>query len=180
MRNLSFCRGKADKRYLLAFVIALICSIICGIVLCIALNSSVYLRNIACDYVYNVYNFNNTPLFFLRFLSDAVFFYAVFFLCRSKKLKYISLIFVFLRGVFFGVYLALLATVSALGGVAVMIFVFIPSTLVCFLLLYVLAEFLNCSDKKIVYALPAVFAASDGLVLILLVNVLFRVIIIIV
>ena len=180
MRNLSFCRGKADKRYLLAFVIALICSIICGIVLCKALNNSAYLRDLACDYVYNVYNFNNSPLFFLRFLCDVVYFYIVFAICRSKKFKYFSLIAIFLRGVFFGVYVALLATISALGGVVVMIFVYIPSILVCMLLCYALADLFKCCDRKIIYAFPAVFALLDGLILILLVNVLFRVVIIIV
>lgn len=180
MRNLSFCREKADKRYLLAFVIALICSIICGIVLCKALSGSAYLRNLACDYVYNVYNFNNSPLFFLRLLCDAVYFYVVFAICRSKKLKYFSLILIFLRGAFFGIYFALLATVSALGGVMVMIFVYIPSVIVCVLLCYALADLFKCCDKKIIYALPAIFALADGLILLIFVNVVFRVVIIIV
>ena len=180
MRNLYFCKEKWDKRFFLAFLIALICSIICGIVLCIQLNTNVYLRNLASDYVFNIYNFKNTPLFFSHLLGDILYFYIFFLIGCFTKFKYVNLIFVFIRGMFFGVYTVLLFTVGAFGGGLVAIIVFIPGTLISIAICYILGEFFRCCDNKLIFLLPLIVAIVDCIILMLLVNVVFKVVIIIV
>lgn len=136
MRNLSFCGDKWDKKYALAFIITLICSIICGIVLCKCVNHNAYLRNLASDYVYNVFNFKNSNIVLPHLLGDLLYLYIFFLISYFTKFKYINLIFVFLRGIFFGIYTALIITVCAFSGVIAVIFVFIPATLISFALCY--------------------------------------------
>ncbi len=180
MRNLSFCSEKWDKRYALAFLIALICSIICGIVLCKFINYNAYLRNLAGDYVYNVFNFKNSNILLPHFLGDVLYFYIFFAIGYFTKFKYINLIFVFLRGLFFGVYTALIIMVGAFSGVIVIIFVFVPATLISLALCYFAGEFCIKADKKYCFFIPAALALIDLIIMALLVNVVFRVIIIIV
>lgn len=177
MRNLSFCDVKWDKRYFAAFIVTLVCSIICGIVLCKLVTTNTYLRNLTCEYVYNVFNFNSGTLFVARLLVDLLFFYAVFLLCYLTKLKYVTLALFFLKGLFFGVYTVILVGVNAFGGVLVAVFVFVPSSLVSIAAAYVIAEFCRIADKKYACFAPAVLSLADAVVLLLLVNVLFRVVI---
>lgn len=180
MRNLSFCTEKWDKRYALAFLIALVCSIICGIVLCKYVSSNIYLRNLASDYVYNVFNFNNTKIIFPHLLADVIYFYIFFLLGYFTKFKYLSLIFVFLKGLFFGIYIVLIIAVGTFSGVIVALFVFIPATIISFAICYLICEFCVNTDKKYCFFIPAVIAVADMLVLLLLINAIFRIVIIIV
>lgn len=180
MRNLSSCRSKWDKRYFFAFLITLVCSIICGIALCEQVTHNTYLRNLASDYVYNVFNFNNSALILSHILGDILYFYIFFLICYFTKLKYITLIFLFLKGLFFGVYVVLLISVSSFGGVIVTIFVFVPATLVSIVICFLLAEFCKKCDKKFVFLIPAALAIVNCIILLLLVNLVFRVVIVIV
>ncbi len=180
MRNLSCCRPKWDKKFFFAFLIAFACSLICGIALCEFVTHNAYLRDLACDYIYNVFNFKNSALIVPHILGDILYFYIFFLIGYFTKLKYITLVFVFLRGLFFGVYVVLLACVNSFGGVMVMIFVFIPATLISVAICYALADFGKCWDNKFVFAVPAVLALIDCIILLLLINLVFRVVIIIV
>lgn len=180
MGNLSFNRQKWDKNFFFAFLITLICSIICGIVLCVFASNNAYLRDLACDYVYNCFNFNNSSLFLAHLLGDVLYFYLFFLIAYFTRFKYINLIFLFLRGLFFGVYIVLLCSVSALGGVIAFIFVFLPATVISIIICYLLCEFCRCCDNKLVLIIPAILAILDGIILLLLLNVVFRVVIIIV
>ncbi len=180
MRNLSFCKEKWDKRFFLAFIIAVICAIICGIVLCVQLNSNIYLRNLASNYIFNVYNFKNTPLFFSHFLSDLLYFYVCFLIGYCTKFKYLSLILIFIRGLFFGVYCVLLFTVGTFGGGLAAIIVFIPSTLISLCICYFFLDLCRCFNNKYIWLLPLIVAVANGIILMLLINVVFRVVIIIV
>ena len=180
MRNLSFCGVKWDKKYALAFIIALICSFICGIVLCNFINYSTSLLNLADDYVYYVFNFKNGNIIFPHLLGDMLYFYIFFLISYFTKFKYLNLIFVFLRGLLFGLYTALIISVGAFGGVMVIIFVFVPATLISLAACYFIGEFCIRADKRYCFFIPAVCALADCIVMLLLVNVLFRVVIIIV
>lgn len=180
MRNLSLCGYKWDKKYFFAFLIALVCSIICGIVLYKPVISNIYLRNLVCDYIYNVFNFKNSALIFPHILGCLVYFFAVFLIACFTKFKYLTLIFVFLKGLFFGVYVAIIMTVNSFGGIIVGVIVYIPVSLVGFAFCYLLAEFCGCCDKKYAPALPVIATLCDTLIMIILVNLIFRVVIIIV
>ncbi len=180
MRNLSFCGKKWDKKYFLAFLITFLCSVVCGIVLYQPVTVNIYFINYACDYVYNVFNFQNTPLFFTHFLADCLYFCLFFFICGFSKLKYLTLILVFLKGLFFSLYAAILFCVSSVGGVLVAIFVFLPASIASFVICIIITEICKSFDKKIAVFVPFALALADGIILMLLVNVLFRVVIIIV
>ena len=86
----------------------------------------------------------------------------------------------FLRGLFYGVYTALIITVGAFSGVIVIIFVFVPATLISLALCYFAGEFCIKADKKYCFFIPAALALIDLIIMALLVNVVFRVVIIIV
>ena len=180
MRNFSYCAKNRDKKYLLAFLITLLCSIICGIVLYKPVTTNVFFINMGYDYVYNVFNFNNTPLFFTHFLGSILSFYIFFLICYFTKVKYLTLIFLYLRGLFFGIYVVVLFCVNSIGGVLVAIFVFIPATLISFAVCAVITEVCKKFDKRYAFFVPAVLALLDGIILMLLINVVFRVVIIIV
>lgn len=180
MRNLSSCGYKWDKRFFFAFLITLVCAFVCGIVLYKPVTVNVYFIELGYTYVFRVFNFKNTVLFFTHFFSDLIFFYVIFLICYFSKFKYLSLILIFLRGLFFGIYVAILAGASAFGGVMVMVFVFLPATLISLALCYGVAEFCKICNQKFVFAIPAVLAIADGIVMLLLINVVFRLVIIIV
>lgn len=180
MRNLSFNVKKWDRNYIIAFVITLICSVICGIVLYKPITTNIYFINYANDYVYNVFNFKSSPLFLTHFLADLLYFYAFFLICYFTKFKYLTLIILFLRGFFFGIYAVIFICVNSVGGVLVAIFVFLPASLVSITVCCMLTEICKRYDKKYAFAVPLVFALIDGIILMLLVNVVFRVVIIVV
>lgn len=180
MRNLSFNVKCWDKRYLLAFIITLVCSIICGIVLYKPVTTNVYFVNLGADYVYNVFNFKNTPLFFTHLVGDILYFYLFFLICYFTKLKYLTLVFLYLKGLFFGVYVVVLLCANSIGGILVTVFVFIPATLISIAVCFLLTELCKSFDKKYILFVPLLLALIDGIILMLLVNVVFRVVIIIV
>lgn len=180
MRNLHYNCFKWDKRYFFAFLITLFCSVICGIVLYKPVISNHYFIDFASDYVYNVFCFKNLPLFFHRLLSDLIYFYIVFFIIYFTKLKYLTLIFVFLKGLFFGVYVAVLFGISSFGGGIVGIFVFIPSSLFSCVMIYVISEFCKIINTKYVFFMPLCLAVISCIIYLLLINIVFRVIIAIV
>ena len=177
MRNFSICDYKWDKKYFFAFLIAVICSIICGIVLYKPAISNIYLRDLVYDYVYNVFNFKNSSLIFPHLLVGLIYFYAVFLVAYFTKFKYLTLIFVFLRGVFFGVYISIIMTANAFGGIVVGLIVYIPSSLISFSFCYLIVEFCKVFDSKYALFLPVAAAVLDTLFFIVLINLVFRAII---
>lgn len=180
MRNFSLCGYKWDKKYFFAFLIAIICSIICGIVLYKPVISNIYLRNLVYDYIYNVFNFKNTALIFPHLLVSLIYLYVVFLLAYFTKFKYFTLVFVFLRGVFFGIYIAILMSANSFSGIVVGIIVYIPSSLISFVLCYILVEFCKLFSSKVPYLIPAVAAVLDTLIFVILLNLVFRAVIAIV
>lgn len=180
MRNSSFCGYKPDIRFILAFLITLICSIICGIVLYKPVTSNEYFRNFVCEYVYNAFNFNNGPILLSHILADLIYLYALFFICFFTKLKYPTLVLIFIRGMFLGIYASLLIVVCSFSGILVLLIIFLPATLISLALCLFVMEGCKLFPKKYAIGIPAILAVSDCLVLVILVNVVFRIIIIIV
>lgn len=169
-----------DKKFLLAFLITVICSFICGTVLCKAVIFNEYLRNFADNYIFYVFNFQNSTLFLSKFLTDLVYFYIIFFICYFSRLKYLALLPLFLRGLFFGIYSVILIGAESFGGVVVAIFVFIPATLIAFVFCYIIAAVCKIIYKKYALLMPLVFSVISIIIYAVLINVLFRLVIIIV
>lgn len=180
MRNLSFNGYKWDKRYLIASIITLICSIICGIVLYKIVTINIFFRNFAEEYIYYVFNFKNSTLLISHLLSELFYLYIFFLIGYFTKFKYLTLILVFVRGLFFAVYAAILIGLNALGGVSVAVLVFIPVSCVSLCLCWLTVEICKIINKRYVFFMPAIFAFIVTLIMIILVNIVFRVVIVIV
>ena len=180
MGNLYYKEFSFDKKYIIASIITLICSIICGVVLYKLSNINIYFVNFANNYVYYVFNFKNSKLIFPHLLVELFYLYAFFIIAYFTKLKFLTLLILFVRGIFFTVYTAILLSLNSLGGVTVAILVFIPASVVSFILCNLIADSCKIFNKKIVLFVPAVCAIINTLFLIVLINLLFRVIIVIV
>ncbi len=180
MRILDYCGFKWDKRYFFAFIIAFLCAIICGIVLCKTVNINIYIQNYAADYVYYVFNFQNSKLIFTRIILSAILLYIFFCVSYFTNLKYLLLILVYLRGLLFGNNLVLIISSGTFGGVLVSLCVYIPATLISIFLCYFVCESCKGFNKKYAFAFPLVLVAVDAIIYILLINVVFRIVVIIV
>ena len=180
MRNLSFKEFSCDKKYVIASIITLICSIICGIVLYKLSNINIYFVNYANNYIYYVFNFKNSKLIFPHLLVELVYLYLFFAIAYCTKFKFLTLIILFIRGIYFAVYSAILLSLNSLGGVTVAVLVFIPVSIISLAFCFLVSETCRIINKKIVFFVPAIFALICTLTLIILVNLLFRVIIVIV
>ena len=180
MGNLSFNGIKLDKKYLIAVIIALLCAIISGIVLYNLVNMSYYFWNYAESYVYNVFSFNNGKLIVPHILSDLFYIYLVFAIGYFTRFKYLTLIPIFIRCVFFVIYTAVLIELNVLGGISVAIIVYVPISLCSLLFCYIVTDTCQILNKKIVFICPAVLAVINTIIFLILINVVFRVIIVIV
>ena len=180
MRNFHSKTFSFDKKFALAFIITLICAIICGIVLYRPVLNNIYFKDFADNYIFYVFNFKNSQLLFSHLLSDLVYLYIIFFICYFSKFKYLTLILIFLRGLFFGVYAAILFGASAFGGTIAAIFVFVPVTIISLAMCFIVADSCNNILKKYVIFVPLVLSLINLVVHALLINVLFRIVIIIV
>ena len=180
MRNLSFNGLKWDKKYFIAVIIALICSIISGIVLYKLANISVYFCKYAEDYIFFIFNFKNGNLILPHILSELFYIYLFFIIGYFTRFKYLTLIFIFIRGLYFAVYTALLIELNALGGITVAVLIFIPVSVVSLFFCCLITDSCNILNKKLVLFAPAILAVTNTIIFLLLINVVFRVVIVIV
>lgn len=180
MRNLFFCGFKWDKKYLIAVLITLICAIISGIVLYIFANVNIYFENYAHDYVFYVFNFKNGSLIFPHLLSEVLIIYLVFVISYFTKLKYLTLVVFFIRGIYFAVYTAILIELNTFGGITVAIFVFIPVSLCSVLFCIFVIDTCKILNKKILFFVPVILAVVNTLLFIIQINIVFRLVIVIV
>lgn len=180
MRILKRNKLKWEIKSIIAYGIALLLAIICGIVLFKLNNISSYVCNFADVYVFYVFNFKNGSLFFSHFLSELFYLYIAFLICRFTKLKFLVYPIYFIRALFFTLYAAILFSFFATEGVIVALIVFIPS-----FLLSTFFYILVCEQSKLLcppysYLCPAVLALVNSLIFLLLINVVFRLIVVIV
>lgn len=180
MRIFSFKNCKPDKVFYISAIIALICAIICGIVLSIFVNFNIYFKEFATNYVFFIFNFKNSKLIFTHLLSELFFLYIFFLIGYFTKLKYFSIIIIFIRGLYITVYCVILFSVNAFGGITVAIFVFIPSSLISLIACCITVDMCKYFDKKYCFFVPLLISVINTLIFILLVNVIFRVVIVIV
>ncbi len=180
MRIFDFKKIQWDLKYLLCFGIVVLTSIICGIVLYIFSNINVYFIENAQNYVFFVFNFKNTELFFARFFADLLYLYLFLILSYCTKFKYLTLIFLFIRGLFMTIYACILFALCGFGGVLAALLIFIPASLLSLALCYFIAESCKVCNRRYVFFLPLVISLIASLVFLIFHNVFFRIIIIIV
>ena len=116
-----------------------------------------------------------------KFIYTVYFYFYIFFLISYfTKFKYLTLIFIFIRGIYFAVYASILFTVISFGGITVAVLVFIPISLLSLIFSCMICDCCRSVNKKYVFLIPAALALINMLILLLLINVLFRVVIVIV
>ncbi len=180
MRNLSIKEFSWDKKYIIASIVTIICSIICGIVLCKLTNININFVGFANDYIFFIFNFQNSKLIFPHLLGELFYLYLFFLVAYFTKYKDLTLIILFFRGIYFSIYAVILFSLNSLGGITVAIIVFIPSSIISLIFCYLIAESSRIINKKYVFFVPAIFALIDTLIFIILINLLFRLVIVIV
>lgn len=180
MRIFNCKKLKWSKKFIIAYIIVIIAAIISGIVLYKVNNVSTYVYNFADRYICNLYNFKNGYLFLAHFLVALFFFYLVFLLAYFTRFRFISLFFIFFRCVFFVLYASVLCCFFGTEGIAVVILVYIPSFLLWLAMFLIIAEQTRCLCSPISFIFPAIMALLNALLFLLLVNVIFRAIVVIV
>ena len=166
-----------DKRTLIACICTVISSIIFGIVLCRFMQINPYMQNYASEYLYFVYNFRNASLLWPRLLCDLVYGYVFFLIAYCTKVRLLSLPLLFLRSMLCSVYAVLIISVSAFGGVLAAVIVYIPTSIVVIALNVFLIETVRFFNKRFAPFIPAIFAVLGILCQFLLLNIVFRVVI---
>ena len=169
MRIFKCSKFKWDIRFLIAYAIVILAAIICGIVL--------YNLNSISHYVFN---FNSGKLFISHVLSELVYLYVVFLLAYFTKLKILVYPILFLRTLFTALYIIILCALFGTEGIIVAVLVFIPSFAFSVLFFIVLCEQCKQLCPPYSFICPAFLALLNSVILLLLVNVVFRVIVVIV
>lgn len=180
MRILNFYKCKCDKRYLIVCLITVFLAIICGIVLHICSGIGVFTYNFADTYIFYIVNFKNISLFFSHLVVDLFYFYVFFLIGYYTKLKYLTCPVLFLKCLFAVMYAMILFTCFSIEGIIVALIVFLPSFLISSILCVLICDCCKYLKKSIVFYFAAVLALISTLIFLLLVNLLFRVLIVIV
>lgn len=180
MRILSFDSIKWDKNYIIWLSVAFIASIICGIVLFKISNIGVFFFDYADEYVICIYKFDNGKLIFSHILRELVYIYAFFFIAYFTRFKVLSSLILFFRTLVCVFYCAVLFASFGIGGILAALIIYIPCFLVSLFLCYFAAEACRCVDKRYVFFFPAILAVASTLALVVLLNVVFRIFIVIV
>lgn len=180
MRIFKCNKLKWDLKCLIAYAIVILAAIICGIVLYKMNSISHYVYDFADVYIFYVFNFNSGRLFVSHILSELVYLYVVFLLAYFTKLKILAYPLLFLRTLFTVLYIIILCSLFGTEGIIVAVLVFIPSFIFSAFFFILLCE--HCKMVCAPYSLlcPAVLALLNTIILLLLVNVVFRVIVVIV
>lgn len=180
MRIFNFKSQKFDKKYLIACIITVLAAIICGIVLYICSGISVYTYNFADSYVGFVLNFSNVSLFFSHFAVDLFYFFVFFIIGYFCKYKFFSCPVLFLKWFFAITYAIILFTCFSIEGIIVALIVFIPGFIISTAFCIFLCDFGKCLKKNYIILFPIFLALISSLITLLLINVFFRLLIIIV
>lgn len=180
MRIFNVSKLKWDKKYIIAHIIVIFTAIICGIVLYILNNINNYFYDFADVYVFYIFNFSNGTLFITHFLSELFFLYAVFAISYFTKLKFFVCPLIFFKTLFTALYTIVLCALFSTEGIVVVIFVFIPSFLLSVIALIFLSEQCKIICRPLCYFFPAILALISALIFLLLINVVFRFVVVIV
>lgn len=180
MRIYHFKGKDIESTFIFAAICVAIAAIISGIVLFITVGINDYFYNFADIYIFYAFNFKNGSIFISRFFNEAVYLYAVFFIVRATRTRYAVLPFIAIRLFIAAFYGAVLFGVFFTEGAIVALFVFLPSCAVSLALILISAFICDGKLRGCAYALPLIFALISALASLVLLNVVFRTVIIIV
>lgn len=180
MRIFKCNKFKWDIRYLIVDLIVILAAIICGIVLYKLNSISNYVFDFADIYIFYVFNFNSGRLFISHILSELVYLYVVFLLSYFTKLKILAYPILFLRTLITTLYVIILCWLFGTEGIIVAVLVFVPSFIFSVAFFIILREQCRQICPPYSYICPAVLALVNTIILLLLVNIVFRVIVVIV
>jgi hypothetical protein len=180
MRIFDFKKIEWDKTFIILSLLTVLLSIMCGIVLYKLVYFDIYLSDYVSDYIFYVFNFKSSKLFFAHLLSELFYFYVIFLIAYFTKLKYLSLLLIFIKCFFAAIYCILLCAVGGVSGLFAAILIFIPTTIISLCLYILLIHACRLIYKKYVFFIPLIFAIAVSLIMLILLNVLFRIIIVIV
>ncbi len=179
MRILKTKKFNWELKYIIAYAIAVILAIISGIVLYKINNISSYIFNFANSYVCFVFNFNNASLFFSHLLSDLFYLYIAFVLSYFTKLKFLTVLLLFIKSFFTVFYCIVLFVLFSIEGIIVALLVFIPCYVLWLFCFAVVSLHYKCFESPFVFFLPAILSLADSVILLVLVNFVFRVVVVI-
>lgn len=180
MRIFKCKKFKWDFRYLIAYVVVTLLGIICGIVLYKLNSISRYVYNFADIYIYYVFNFNSGRLFISHILSEIVYLYVVFLIAYFTRFRFFVMPLLLIRALFTSLYIIILCSLFGTEGIIVAVLVFIPSFICSTLFFILLCEQCRQFCAPYSFIFPLFLALVNTLILLLLVNVVFRVIVVIV
>lgn len=180
MRIINYNKVKWNKKVVFAYLLVIFIAVISGIVLYITNNISKNLYNFAKNYVSLIFNFNNASLFFGNFFSSLFYYYVAFFICYFTKFKFFSGILLFVKTFFVFYYFIVLVAVFSVEGFFAAVIVFLPCYVFWTLKFIFLCTQYCVFEKPYLYFVPLVFALADGIFLLLLLNLVFRFVVVIV
>ena len=180
MRILSFRSIKWDKNYLIGVAATFILAIICGIVLFKIANIGNLIYGYAKDYVTLVFGFANTKLLVSYIVRELFYLYAVFLIAYFTKWKMFTLIIFFFRTVTCVFYCAILLGSLGFSGIMTALIIYIPCFLISSCMCCIVAETCRLVNKKCAAIFPAIIAVIDCVIMLILLNVVFRILIVIV
>ena len=180
MRILSLNKVKWDKNYFIWLICTFIAAIICGVVLYKIANIGTFFVEYAEDYVVCVFEFNNGRLFISHLLKELCYIYAFFAIAYFTKFKILTCIIAFFRTLICVFYCAVLFGCLGFSGVMAALIIFIPCFIASFITCWFVAETCRCINKKYVFFYPAVAALANCALLLILLNIIFRILIVIV
>ena len=180
MRILSFRGIKWDKNYLIGIAATFVLATIFGIVLFKIANIGGLIYEYAKDYVVLIFEFENTNLLISHLFRELFYLYAFFLIAYFTKWKILTLIIFFFRTITCVFYCAILFGSLGFSGIMVALIIYIPCFLISSAMCCVVAETCRTINKKYVAIFPAVIAIIDCVVMLVLLNVIFRILIVIV
>lgn len=180
MRTLILNHHRLDQKYIISSILVIITAIISGIVLFITVGLNDYFYNFADIYIFYLFNFQNGNLFVSHFFSELLYLYAIFLIAYFCKNRYLILIPIFIKVFFSALYAAMLFAAFLTEGVLAAIIVFIPCCICSVFLYFVIGLLCYDNCKGFIFALPVIFALISSLCALVIINLIFRCIIIIV
>ena len=180
MRILSFNQIKWDKKYIIWFAGAFALGIICGIVLFKIANIGCYFTDYAKNYVVCIFAFDYATLIISCLFRELVYLYAFFAISYFTKWKILTVLIQFFRTLICVLYSAVLFGSLGFSGIISALIIYIPCFLVSSCACLLVAETCRIVNKKFVFIYPAAMALAVCVILLVLLNVVFRILIVIV
>jgi hypothetical protein len=175
MGILNYSLKKQDKIYIICSILTILLAIMSGIVLFNTVNIDVYFVTLTNTYIYNILNFANTKLFFSVFFTQIFYLFIFFVFSYILRIRYITLIFIFIRVLFYTLYTLILCTSVSFGGLFIFFIVFLPYSILSLCCYLCLILFCQCINSRYIYLAPLILALGISIIYIVLINIPLRI-----